>query len=185
MGIFGASLIPSGVVNALMPGDAPPVQPQAPVYKRPSTAQMVVGSIGDALQEWGGGHATFAPEMAARRQAALQQQGALLKQAQDWSNWKRQYDYRLNNQPPAAPHYFQSNNGDEMVIGSDGQPKTLYSDPTPRMQFIPDGMGGGTWHAIPGTGQAKQAPSQPVGKLTPIPEGGAGTMGAPRTFPLR
>jgi hypothetical protein len=50
---------------------------------------------------------------------------------------------------PAQPHYFEANNGDQYAIGPDGQPQKLFADPTPKMNFIPDGRGGGQWLAVP------------------------------------
>jgi hypothetical protein len=40
--------------------------------------------------------------------------------------------------------------------------------PTPKMMFIPDGMGGGRMIPVPGTGATTGAPAAPVGKITPL-----------------
>ena len=87
---------------------------------------------------------------------------------------------------PAAQHFFEANNGDEGAIDPvTGQVNILWHDPTPKMNFIPDGMGGGQWVAVPtGAASAGNLPTAPVGKLTPI-DGGAGPSQAPRMFPLR
>jgi hypothetical protein len=72
---------------------------------------------------------------------------------------------------PKAPehHYWESNDGSLMDLTADG-PTKVYEDPTPKMNFIPDGMGGGQWVAVPTA--APTMPSLPsggpVGKITPI-----------------
>lgn len=70
-------------------------------------------------------------------------------------------------QKPEAPHYWESNDGSLHMIGADGAPVEVYHDPTPKMNFIPDGMGGGSWVAVP-TMPSGTAPSAPIGKITPI-----------------
>ena len=102
MAIFGASLIPSGVVSALMPGERSGELPQMPAYNPPSTARSIVGGIGDTLQQWAGGHATFAPEMARQRQYAQQLQAAQLQRAQAFADQKALIDYRAQNPPPTS-----------------------------------------------------------------------------------
>lgn len=49
----------------------------------------------------------------------------------------------------AQPHYWETNNGSLAKIDENGQPVVVYNDPTPKMNFIPDGMGGGQWVAVP------------------------------------
>jgi hypothetical protein len=99
--------------------------------------------------------------------------------------------YQAQNRAPAQPHYFEANNGDQYAIGPDGKPQKLFADPTPKMNFITDGMGGGDWFAVPMTGAGGYAPpptgaspavpTAPVGRITPI-GGGAPSQGA-RNFP--
>ena len=80
---------------------------------------------------------------------------------------------------PATPYRWESNNGSLMELGADGNPSVRYKDPTPRMNFIPDGMGGGRWVPLPGQ---ETAPPAPVGRLTPLQGGPASPPGG---FPRR
>lgn len=98
---------------------------------------------------------------------------------------------RLTPKPaePAQPHYFETNNGSQGMIGPDGKPQILYKDPDPKVNFIPDGMGGGNWVAIPSLGSggdpaptAAALPTAPVGKITPI-GGGAPSQGGATFLP--
>ncbi len=96
--------------------------------------------------------------------------------------------WQAGHKTPAQPHYFETNNGSQGVIGADGKPQILYKDPDPKMNFIPDGMGGGNWVALPSLGTAgdpappaAMLPTAPVGKITPI-GGGAPSQGG-ATFP--
>lgn len=76
---------------------------------------------------------------------------------------------------PSQPHRWERNDGSLMEVGADGLPREVYRDPTPKMNFIPDGMGGGQWVAVPGAAPVQDAvPERPVGKLTPYTGGGAG-----------
>lgn len=70
------------------------------------------------------------------------------------------------------PHYWESNDGSLHMIGDDGKPTEVFHDPTPKMNFIPDGMGGGQWVAVPNAGPAApQMPSDPAPANAP-PAGG-------------
>lgn len=44
--------------------------------------------------------------------------------------------YKTQNRPPLAPHYWETNNGSVGVIGPDGQPRIVYDDPTPKINWI-------------------------------------------------
>jgi hypothetical protein len=104
---------------------------------------------------------------------------------------KMQFD--VQNRKPAQPHYFESNDGSLWQVNpTTGQPELVRQDPTPKMNFIPDGLGGGKWAAVPGTGGIPlpteepvpaALPTGPVGKLTPI-TGGAPSQGG-ANFPGR
>lgn len=118
-----------------------------------------LGQIGQALLAGGGGPL-------GNSIALLMQQHALAgKDSRDFQNWKQQYDYEVAHPKPstAGPHYWESNDGSLHAIGDDGKPVEVYHDPSPKMNFIPDGQGGGQWVAVPGA-----APTAPVGEITPI-----------------
>jgi hypothetical protein len=70
-------------------------------------------------------------------------------------------------QKPEGPHYWESNDGSLHAIDASGKVSELYHDPTPKMNFIPDGMGGGSWVAVPSL-PSGTAPTQPIGPITPI-----------------
>lgn len=103
--------------------------------------------------------------------------------------WERQ------NPKPTAPHYWETNNGSLGVVGPDGKPQILYTDPTPKIDWIQakdpatgqitlypmqQGGGGPVSGALPGAIPPPPAgiPTAPVGKLTPI-GGGAGNSASP------
>ncbi len=170
---------------------APSTHPEAgPVkFKPPSTTRMVVGAIGDAVAQWSGGKAIFTPALAAARERHEQTQAELMRRAGEFAMFKSKYDYERENPKPsqAQPYRFESNDGDVYEIGPEGQPRRLFDDPAPRLQWIPDGMGGGSWAAPPGMSGAPATtappPTSPIGKLTPI-TGGASPAGS-RGFPVR
>lgn len=139
-----------------------------------------VGLLADAFQGSNHNAQALAAQDEQDRDLWLAQQ----RPQQDFANWQRRYDYEVANPKPstAQPYRWESNDGDVYELGADGQPKRVFDDPTPRMQFIPDGMGGGQYVALPGTGAAQ--PPAPVGTLKPVgklkPIGGAGL--GPQTF---
>jgi hypothetical protein len=96
----------------------------------------------------------------------MMQQRAALKGRREFANWKQQYDYEVAHPKPSRePHYWESNDGSLHAIGDDGSRKEVYHDPTPKMNFIPDGMGGGQWVAVPAMPSGTPTP---VGKITPL-----------------
>jgi hypothetical protein len=100
--------------------------------------------------------------------ALMMQQRALGgKDQREFANWKQQYDYEVAHPKPstAGPHYWESNDGSLHEIGDDGKPVEVYHDPNPKMNFIPDGMGGGQWVAVPAMPSGTPTP---VGKITPL-----------------
>jgi hypothetical protein len=96
--------------------------------------------------------------------------------------------WQTGHKTPAQPHYFETNNGSQGMIGADGKPQIIYKDPDPKVSWVPDGLGGGTFVPIPSFGaggepapMASALPTAPVGRITPI-GGGAPSQGA-RNFP--
>lgn len=79
------------------------------------------------------------------------------------------------NKPQAAPHYWETNNGSLGMVGPDGQPTILYQDPTPKVDWITTTNPDGTKTLVPmqqGGGAVPTLPTAPVGKLTPLNDGG-------------
>lgn len=122
-----------------------------------------LGQFGQALVASGGG--PLGNAMAYMMQSRAQSG----KSNRDFEDWKRQYDYEVGHPKPstAGPHYWESNDGSLHAIGDDGKPTEVYHDPSPKMNFIPDGMGGGQWVAVPSLPSQSGTPS-PVGKITPL-----------------
>jgi hypothetical protein len=132
--------------------------------------------------------------MARRNPAAVQGLMAMMQQKQSSQREEQQYqrrrgdeieDYRakkgIDAQFPSdrAPYRFESNSGDVYELGPDGQPRLMFKDPL-RFKLVPNGMGG----VVPVDVESLMrggAPQGPVGKLTPIDEGGPG-LGAPGGF---
>lgn len=87
---------------------------------------------------------------------------------------------------PAAPHYWETNDGSLGMVGPDGQPVVLYKDPTPKVDWIRAENGDGTVTLTPmvngqpagGGGQASGASAGPPATLPPDffddDKGGAG-----------
>jgi soluble lytic murein transglycosylase-like protein len=103
------------------------------------------------------------------RDLAMFERKSMLQQQLESAQWQQQQDYQRAH---PAPYRFEANNGDQMEIGPDGQPRTVYKDPTAKLVRNYDG----TWSTMPSSAPI----TAPVGKLTPIAPGGAGS--GPRTF---
>ncbi len=159
-GMFAAR--PPYATTGIGDGLAAPQLPEPPAYQRPSTGRMIVGGMGDVLQQWAGGRPTFAPAMQAQRQAAQEAAQYQRQRADQFTDWRDKQDYTRANPAPAAPYRFTSNDGDVYEMGPDGQPKRLFDDPTPKMQYITA--------KDPTTGQTI---------ITPVPMGGTSPAGPP------
>lgn len=158
-------------------------------FQQGGTGRAIAGSLGDALMQMGGLQPIYAPAMQERRQMAQRQQmqqaqahQAQQERMQGREDYVWQRDFDTTHPKAVQPHYWESNDGSLMALGADGQPAKVYQDPSPRMNFIPDGQGGGQWVAVPtsGMGAPSGMPDKPTGKLTPIGGGaGGGTGGFP------
>lgn len=169
--LFGAPVGMDDMAHTYTPPYAPTQQPELPGYQRPSTLQTIAGVIGDALSTAGGGQGLFLPNLLARQNAERQYALGQRERADKFADWQKQYDYERTNPKPstAAPHYWETNDGSLGVIDPQtGKPAILYQDPTPKQNFIPDGLGGGQWVTVPGTGGIPMAPTAPVGQLKPV-----------------
>lgn len=166
----------------LMPVD----QPKPKFFGQGGTGRFIAGSIGDALQQWAGGQATFAQhrqmQQEAEQRAGMMQQKAAADQeaaqrdrAAKWENWQRQYDYERGNPKASAPYRWESNDGSLMEIGADNQPRAVYKDPTPKIGWQRADNGDGTFTMVPvpmtlGT-QATQATQAPQSSPGVAPSG--------------
>lgn len=65
-------------------------------------------------------------------------------------------------QKPAAPHYWETNDGSLGMVGADGKPMVLYKDPTPKITWMTADNGDGTKTLVP------------MGPAGPLSQGGGG-----------
>lgn len=179
-GLFGA---PMAEDQPPMSGDNLGAVPQMPAYTPPSVGRRIIGGIGDAVQQWAGGHATFAPEMQRQRQYAQALQQAQLQRAQQFADATALYDYKAAHPAPTtlqSDYSFLSGMNPQFgqqfiqnkVDPVQGVPVTN-PDGSQGLRFIrPSQMGG----------------AQPQSLGATLPQGwtvgGAGPSQAPQTFPL-
>lgn len=142
-----------------------------------------VGVLADFLSGATGGQPMFAQQQYRNREDDRQaQQRAMQMQEQrqyqrDDHVWRSEYDRA--NPKPKDPYRFESNDGSQIEIGPDGQPRVLYKDPTPKTTYITADNGDGTKmivpivNGVPQMGVAQGAPPRPVGKLRPLGGGGS------------
>lgn len=85
-----------------------------------------------------------------------------------------------------SPRYFESNSGDQYMIGQDGQPKLVFKDPTPKTEWQwiknPDGTMSGIPMPIGGIPQATPGAQQPPEFLPPDFDFGGGSGNATGGF---
>lgn len=129
-GLFGAS--------ARVPQQQPAMTATEQPMKKGFDWGKLIGVLGDSLSIAGGGQAQYVPNMIATRQQAAKRDQEL----QDWA-WKQREEAKYRT--PAQPHRWERNDGSLMEIGPDGAPVVKYEDPTPKMMFLADGVGGGRW----------------------------------------
>ena len=182
-GLFGAPMMQ----DRSAPG-AGLVQQDAviPTYKKPTTGQMIAGTIGDALQNWSGGRGTFLPAMQQQREMAQQAQMYQQQRADQYTDWERKQQYEAAHPTAAKDDAFTLTLRNAGIDPESAQAKSLYMQraqtlASPAPNFVSDGAGGGRWVQPPAPGMG--GPQAPVGKLTPL-GGGAPSQGA-RTFPVR
>lgn len=204
MGLFGNGMSwPKSAVdqwmeksreNSVMNGiRAPEASTQSPAkrglfgggaFRAESPLWKVMGGIGDVLS----GDSRYTDGLMQQnmltRKSLMEQAQAEAERAARRQDFMFEHDYKRNNPMPSdrAPYRWEGNDGDVYELGPDGQPKRIFDDPTPKMNFIPDGMGGGQWVAVP-----TAAPSVPQGGST-LPPGytkrpKGGPASAPGGFP--
>lgn len=116
----------------------PAMTAQAQPMKKGFDWGKLIGVLGDSLSIAGGGQASYVPNLIDQRQRATEREQGL----QDWA-WKQQEEAKYRS--PAQPHRWERNDGSLMELGPDGAPVVKYEDPTPKMMFLADGVGGGRW----------------------------------------
>lgn len=183
-GLFGA---PMSADKGASP-DAAPIQREAtmPTYKKPTTAQFIAGTVGDALQNWSGGRGTFLPAIQMQQQQAAEAAQYQQQRADDYTDWERKQQYAAANPGPVKDDTFTSTLRAAGIDPASAQGMALYRQraatlAAPAPNFVSDGAGGGRWVQPPAMGLGGGAPTAPIGKLTPLGAGGA-TPGGSRGF---
>jgi hypothetical protein len=133
-GPFGTPGIGDGMNERQM---GPPGMGMAPEPKKQAffgqggPGRAILGTIGDVLLQRGGNAPIYGPTIQQQNRLMQQQQMAEQQRMQEREDfiWKQQ------NQK-SAPYRFESNDGSQIEIGPDGQPKVLYKDPTPKINWI-------------------------------------------------
>lgn len=162
----------------------PGMEQPAQAGRQPSKALSILGVIGDAMQTWGGGQATFLPHLLDLRERTDRERQQLemlkAKSAQDWTDFKREHDYKTANTPAPEPDQFTRHMIAAGIDPTSDRGKALYlqhvinmGDPTSIVPVPGRGTFVGPRSEIPRVmGLGTQEVTKPVGRLTPIQEGG-------------
>lgn len=157
----------------------------APMAPR-SKGQMIAGILSDGVKGFLGQQGTFGATLASekQRQQQMQQEEAQWTRRRGAEREDKQWEWANKPKDADKPYRFQDNAGNLIELGPDGQPKTVFTDPTPKINYQrvnnPDGTF--TMAPIPMGGAPASAPAAPVGKLTPLGGGASnGVGGFPRS----
>jgi hypothetical protein len=185
-GLFGAPMAADRAADGVSPVAVDAV---TPTYKKPSTGKMILGVLGDTLQQFGGGTGTFLQGQNLQRKAVLDAQARQQEAAGKFAGFKQQYDYELAHPKAPTDDTFTRTLQAAGIDPASPQARQLYMQraqtlASPAPNFVSDGAGGGRWVQPPAPGMQSVAPQAPIGKLTPLTGGGAPSAGA-RTFPIR
>lgn len=138
----------AGIFGSAAPTMTPTAMPEP--QKKKFDWGKLIGVLGDSLSIAGGGQAQFVPNMIDQRNR---------REAQDYAE---------------QPYRWKSNNGSLLELGPDGQPKVVYEDPTPKINWVRADNGDGTFTMVPvgpngpiSGGGPSAAPVAPKGKLKP------------------
>lgn len=134
------------------------------IFGQGSFLRHLAGGLADGLAANAGMQPGFA--------AALQQQRAMemykRQQADELAQYERKQQIEAQYRKQ-TPYRWESNNGSLMEIGEDGQPRLVYQDPTPKINWVRADNGDGTFTMVPMSqgGPVSQIPTAPVGELRP------------------
>lgn len=183
-GLFGA---PLSADRGASP-DAGFVQQAAtiPTYKKPSTSNLIIGTIGDTLSQIGGGQGHYLAGLQQQRQAAVAAAQYQQQRADEYSDWQRRQEYEAAHPKPQADDAFARAAKEGGYVPGTPEWTALSRQRAEALanpaQFISNGPGLGGNFVRPNAPAV--APTAPVGRLTPLGVGGATPQGA-RTFPIR
>lgn len=146
---------------------------------KPMGKPSIIGIILDAIAGAGGQRGGYGAVREEQRQQHDLLERSMLAQQIEQQQWQQREAYKRANPEPRAPHYWEMNDGSLGVVDGSG-PRVLYKDPTPKPDIMWVRNYDGTMTPYPRNGVTPPV-DKPVGKLTPITPGGAGS--GPRTFP--
>lgn len=153
--------------------------------------QKLLGVLGDSLSIAGGGQAQYVPNLLEQRQRQQAQQYAeqtyQRRRGDENADWQQREQWKREHPEPANPYRWESNDGSLLELGADGQPRVVYKDPTPKINWVRADNGDGTFTMVPmgpngpiNGGQGGGVPTAPKGRLTPY--GGGQTATPSGTF---
>lgn len=143
-----------GVPPLRMPPMAAAVQaqPQSHAFLREGgPGRTIIGIIADALAGAAGGQGTYAPLMLQKRRLDLEQQREAARELRKANEPVRtqvgedliQYDpaskqtsVLYHGASNKAPYRWETNDGSLAELGPDGQPRIVYKDPTPKVDYV-------------------------------------------------
>lgn len=169
--------------------DAAPIQREAtmPTYKKPSTANLIIGTIGDTLSQIGGGRGNYLPGLQRQQEYAREQALYQQRRTDSYTDWQRKEEYEAAHPKAPTPDNFTQTLRAAGIDPNSPEGRQLYRTrattlayPTPT--YVSNGPGlGGNFVTPPLPGMAAPTPTAPIGKLTPLGAGGATPQGV-RTF---
>jgi hypothetical protein len=180
--LFGAQMDPA----------TPPIMPQAaeteaheavsvqPGFRRPSTAQMIAGVLGDTLANIGGGQGIFLPQLAQQRQLAQQSAMAQQERGAEFADWERRKQWERANPAPINNDTIADYEFRARTLGKPAADEWLKSasDPVVTVTLpgnrVYSGPRSGLAAALGGGAQPAQRPEIGVELPDPRKRGGAG-----------
>lgn len=116
-----------------------------------------------------------------KRQHAAEQEQYGQRREDEFQDFVRKEAFKSTlPQAERAPHYFEDNSGNQWAIGADGQPRMVHKDDLP-FKLVPNGMGGVVPVDLRALMAGQGGAQAPVGKITPLDEGGP-TLGGSGGF---
>ena len=156
---------------------------QAPPAKQPGFFSKGGGWI-DALGAFGDAFGDNGPVYAQgkQREQDLMRQEQMAEQQRMQRREDMQWEWQNKPKDTGNPYRWESNDGSLMQIGPDGKPVQLYKDPTPKMQWVVDGDGGGQFVPLTGGATPTTDTRPAIGSRIADPRKGGSVVNQPATF---
>lgn len=103
---------------------------KAPVWKD------ILGAILDVIGTTAGGRPTYYPMKMRMREKLEDADREERQYTRQRADKRDDYLWEMAHQKPAAPHYWETNDGSLATVGPDGQPRVVYKDPTPKVDYV-------------------------------------------------